>query len=172
MVPSAAKALFTTLRTAGRSVMSRVTSHRRSLYLALRSFIASNLRTVPATRSPRSSSASVMRRPKPLLTPVMSQVLCVIAFFLSIIPILLGSKSNRRDRPAIDHDFRSRDRRSPVRGSKGDQFCNFIRPVRPAKRDPAQHVHEFLSGRCVIALVLVRHSLNHARGGVGLYESR
>jgi len=29
-----------------------------------------------------------MRRPKPLLTPVMSQVLCVVAFFLSIVSIL------------------------------------------------------------------------------------
>src|SRR5580692_7693321 len=152
--------------------MSRLASHRRSPYLAFRSFMASNLRTVPATRSPRSSSASVMRRPKPLLTPVMSQVLCVIAFFLSVIPILLGSKSNSRDRPAIDHDFRPCDRRSPVRGNKGDQFCNFIRPIRSAKRDTAQHVHELLSGRCVVALVLIRHSLNHACGGVGLYESR
>src|SRR5579862_1275009 len=64
--------------------MSRCVSHRRSPYSVFRSFIESNLRAVPATRSPRSSSSSVMRRPNPLFTPVINHVLCAIASFLSV----------------------------------------------------------------------------------------
>src|SRR5260370_27237597 len=64
--------------------MSRCASQRRSPYLVLRSFIESILRTVPATRSPPSSSPSAMRRPNPLFTPVINHVLCAIASFLSV----------------------------------------------------------------------------------------
>src|SRR5579862_5158096 len=72
--------------------MSRWASHRRSPYLPLRSFIASILRAVPATRSPRARSCSVIRRPKPLFTPVISQVLDLrfgFIFFLCFFLLIL-----------------------------------------------------------------------------------
>ena len=43
-------------------------------YRSSRSLTLPVSRTVPTTRSPRSRSCSVSSRPKPLLTPVMSQV--------------------------------------------------------------------------------------------------
>ncbi len=80
--PRSANAALTTCRTSGVSVTSRWASQSWSRYLSLRSCTASSLRTVPATRSPRARSCSVICRPKPLFTPVISQVRCVMVSLL------------------------------------------------------------------------------------------
>src|SRR4029078_5215266 len=61
-------------RIAGGSVMSRTATRKAYGYRWTRSETASGRRTVPTTRSPRTRRCSGSCRPKPLRTPVMSQV--------------------------------------------------------------------------------------------------
>ena len=93
--------------------------------------------TVTAFKEPLShetAETAVHARNKPR-----SLCQCVLPFCISN---MLRTVIDRRDRSAIYHDFRSGDRRSPVRGSKGNEFRHFIGPIRPAERDAAQHIHE------------------------------
>src|SRR6266853_935139 len=75
------------------------------------------------------------------------------------------SLSNRWNCPTINHKFAASDGGSSVRCEKGDEFCDFIRPVRTTQGNTAEHVHELLPGCGVFAFVMVGHSLDHSCGG-------
>jgi hypothetical protein len=79
---------------------------------------------------------------------------------------MANAPSNGRYRPTIDDNFRPGDRGRPVRGGENDKLRDFLGPDRPSERNPAKHVHELLSRRRVVAFGPLRHSLNHARGGI------
>src|SRR5580700_5835372 len=111
--------------------MSRWASHRRSPYLSLRSFIASIFRTVPATRSPRARSCSVIRRPKPLFTPVISQVLDLrfgFIFFLCFFLLILFLSPLPRGRKRCDSFWLARLRHLPL-ASCPSHFSLVVRSV-------------------------------------------
>src|SRR5580704_19211164 len=85
---------------------------------------------------------------------------------------VLSADSDCRDGSAVDNDFSASYGGSSVRGGEGDKLRDFLGPVGSPQWNAAQHVHQLLSGGCVIALVLLRHALNHARGGIGLDKAR
>src|SRR5580658_3229034 len=74
MRPKDVKLRSTTSRTPAASVTSSISRWNVSGYFRMRSATLSWRRTVPTTVSPRSRSWVASSRPKPLLTPVMSQV--------------------------------------------------------------------------------------------------
>jgi len=61
---------------------------------------------------------------------------------------------------------------SSVRCEKSHKFCHLLWPIWAAQRNTAQHLHQFLPGRCVVALIFVGHALNHSRCGIGFDEAR
>src|SRR5207244_4705270 len=79
--------------------------------------------------------------------------------------------STRWNCPAINYKFAAGNGGSSVRCQKGDEFCDFIRPVRTTQGNTAEHVHELFPGLCVVAFVLVRHSLDHSCGSIGFNEA-
>src|SRR5258705_12339664 len=79
--------------------------------------------------------------------------------------------SNRWNCPTINHKFATGDGGSFVRCEKGDEFCDFVRPVRTTQGNTAEHVHQLLPGCGVVAFVMVGHSLDHSCGCIGFNKA-
>jgi hypothetical protein len=58
-----------------------------------------------------------------------------------------------------------------VRSEEGDQFCNFVRAVRSAKRNAAQRIHQTLTVGSRVGSRFGRYSLDQSFGCLSFSES-
>src|SRR2546425_8432665 len=96
-----------------------------------------------------------------------SDLVACFIFVSFIVSAFFSALSNRWNCPAINHKLAAGDGGSSVRCEKCYKLGNLIRPVGTTQGNAADHVHQLLPGRGVVAFVMVGHSLDHSDSRLG-----